>query len=168
MCRYFKIADVIKRKSKSFGIHPVHKTEAGEKDFLFQDLSNPFFIADFREWQAVQPNKKIIDELGAEILCMEKERPHVALERATMAIRISEEIVGTQFHPEADPASMYYHFRKPDRKEFVVNKYGEKRYWEMLEHLQNPKSITLTHNTVIPNFLKNAVKKLRPESIFME
>lgn len=161
MARYFKFGEVIPRHSKSFGVMPVHLTAAGEKDFLFTGLSDPFFAADFREWQVVQPNKKVFDELGAELLSIEKKRPHIPLERAMMAVRISDEIVGTQFHPEADPASMYYHFRQPERKEHVVSKYGEKKYYEMLDLLEEENGIKLTRKTVLPNFLKHALQQLR-------
>ena len=34
-----------------------------------------------------------------EILCVEKERPHVPYERAVMAIRFNEHMIGTQFLP---------------------------------------------------------------------
>ncbi|NOG98533.1 MAG: GMP synthase [Ignavibacteriae bacterium] len=168
MARYFKFGEVIPRNSKSFGVMPVHKTEQGENDPILKGLPDPFFAADFRDWQVVQPNEKVLNELGAKIICLEKERPHVEFERALMGIRISDEIVGTQFHPEADPASMYYHFRKPERKEQVVSKYGEEKYFEMLNLLEKPDSIPLTRKTVLPGFLSNAVKLLRPEKIIVD
>lgn len=161
MARYFKFGEVIPRHSKSFGVMPVHKTEKGNKDIILQGLNDPFYAADFREWQVVQPDKKVFEELGAELLCIEKERPHIPFERAMMAVRISNEIVGTQFHPEADPASMYYHFRQPERKEHVISKYGEKKYSEMLELLEDESGIKQTRKTVLPNFLKNALLQLR-------
>ena len=65
---------------------------------------------DSREWQLVQPNRKVFKKLGAKILSLEKIRTHVELERAIMAIRFSPEMVGTQFHPEADPEGMKKHF----------------------------------------------------------
>jgi GMP synthase-like glutamine amidotransferase len=163
MARYFKFADVTSRNSKSFGVMPIHITGDGESDPILNGLPDPFFAADFRDWQVIQPNEKVMNELGAKIICLEKDRPHVEFERAMMAVRISDEIVGTQFHPEADPASMYYHFRKPDRKEQVVSKYGEEKYFEMLKLLEKPDSIPLTRKTVLPGFLSNAVKSLRPE-----
>jgi GMP synthase-like glutamine amidotransferase len=163
MARFFKFGDVIPRNSKSFGVMPVHLTIAGKKDNLFMGLTDPFYAADFREWQVIQPNKKVFEELGAKLLSIEKERPQVPLERAMMAVRITDEIVGTQFHPEADPASMYYHFRKPDRKGYVISKYGEKKYYEMLELLELEDGIKLTRKTVLPNFIKNALYQLREE-----
>lgn len=164
MVRYFGFAEVNKRREKSFGIYPTHKTAEGEKDILFESLKNPFVIADFRDWQVVQPNEKIMKDLGAKILTLEKVRSHVDYERAIMSVRLSDEIVGTQFHPEADAASMYYHFRKPERKEYVVSNFGEAKYYEMLGYLEDENGILLTKKTVLPNFLKNAVGKLRPET----
>ncbi len=161
MARYFKFGEVIPRLSKSFGVMPVNKSEKGNNDIILQGLNDPFYAADFREWQVIQPNKKVFDELGAELLCIEKERPHVPYERAMMAVRITNEIVGTQFHPEADPASMYYHFRQPERKEHVISKYGEKKYYEMLDLLEDENGIKLTRKTVLPNFLKHALQQLR-------
>lgn len=163
MARFFEFGEVVRRNSKSFGVMPVHKTELAKDEIILKNLPEPFYAADFREWQVVQPNQSKIDELNAKILCIEKFRPHVELERAIMAVRISDEIVGTQFHPEADPASMYFHFRKPDRKEHVISKYGEQKYYDMLALLEEENAIKLTRKTVIPNFIKNAIIKLKPE-----
>ncbi|PKL82886.1 MAG: GMP synthase [Ignavibacteriae bacterium HGW-Ignavibacteriae-3] len=161
MARYFKIADVVERNSKSFGVMPVHKTLEGSNDFLLKGLPEPFYGADFRQWQVVNPDKKIFDELGAQILCLEKDRPHIPLERAMMAIRINNEFVGTQFHPEADAASMRHHLFQPERKEHVISKYGEEKYNEMLELLERPDGMLMTQKKVLPNFLKHAIEELR-------
>jgi GMP synthase-like glutamine amidotransferase len=162
MARYFKLGEVIERKSKSFGILPIHKTEIGRLDNIFMGLPDIFYGADFRSWQVINPNKKVFRELGAKLIAIEKIRPHVDLERAMMGIRLSDEILGTQFHPEADIASMKHHFMKPEREQQVIEEYGEQKLKEMLLHIENPDNITLTHDTVIPNFLKNAVSNLRP------
>ena len=105
-----------------------HKTPAGEEDIIFKGLGNPFWIADFRDYQATEPNHKKFNELGAKIICLEKIRPHVDLERAIMGIRLSEEMVATQFHPEADAKGMLVHFKQPKRMEHVVKVHGEKKY----------------------------------------
>ncbi|MFQ5632000.1 MAG: type 1 glutamine amidotransferase, partial [bacterium] len=110
MARFFKLAEVISRKSTSFGIMPVHKTQAGKNELIFTDLPDPFFAADFRDYQVIHPNKPHFAQLGAEIIAMEKIRPHIDLERAIMGIRITPEIAGVQFHPEADRQSMLVHF----------------------------------------------------------
>ena len=102
-CRFFEIAEVIKRKSTSFGVFPIHMLKhQGSVDPVFNGLQDPFYGVDSRDYQVVQPNKQRVHEMGGEILCIEKERPHVPLERAVMAIRFNPYMVGTQFHPEAD------------------------------------------------------------------
>ena len=160
MARYFELGKVIERKSKSFGIVPIHKTEIGRLDNILKDLPDIFYGADFRSWQVVHPNKKSFSDLGAKLISIEKIRPHVDLERALMAIRVSDEIIGAQFHPEADIESMQYHFGEPERQQQVIDEYGEKKLKDMLEHLENPNNITLTRNTVIPNFLRHAITHL--------
>jgi hypothetical protein len=77
-----------------------------------------------------------------------------------MAVRISDEIAGTQFHPEADPASMMYHFSQPERKQHIIEKYNEEKYFEMISLLEKPDKVKLTRKTVLPNFLKVALEKL--------
>jgi GMP synthase-like glutamine amidotransferase len=161
MARYFNLGDVIARRSKSFGIVPVHKTEIGRLDNILKGLPNIFYGADFRSYQVVNPKKKVFSELGAKLISIEKLRPHVDLPRAMMGVRISDEIIGTQFHPEADIASMRHHFVQPERQKQVIDEYGQKKLDDMLEHLENPENITLTRNTVIPNFLKHAIINLR-------
>lgn len=161
MARYFNLGNVIERKSKSFGIVPIHKTEIGRLDNILEGLPNIFYGADFRSYQVVNPHKKAFSELGAKLISIEKLRPHVGLPRAMMGVRISDEIIGTQFHPEADIASMQHHFMQPERQQQVVDEYGQKKLDEMLDHLENPENITLTRNTVIPNFLKHAITNLR-------
>ncbi len=75
-----------------------------------------------------------------------------------MAIRFDEAFFGTQFHPEADAAGMRMHLLRDDKKELVIEKYGETKYWEMLEHLNDPDKIMLTYNTIIPRFLMIALQ----------
>ncbi len=161
MVRHFDVANVTKRVSQSFGIMPMHKTDAGEQDPLFINLADPFYAADFRSWQVVQPNADRLNDLGAQVLALEKVRPHVPYERALMAIRISDEIVGVQFHPEADPPGMSLHFRKPERKAHVVEHHGEEKYERILRRMEDPTFLKATHDHVIPNFLRGAILALR-------
>jgi GMP synthase-like glutamine amidotransferase len=161
MARFFNLGEVTKRNSRSFGIFPVHKTEEGTTDPILKHLSDPFFAADFRWWQVTQPNIKVFDELGAKILALEKNRPHVEYERAIMAIRISDEIFGVQFHPEAHPEGMRYHYQKENVKQKIIDEHGEKKYEYLLEQLEDPEKVELTQKTVLPKFLESALRNLR-------
>lgn len=152
-CRYFGVAKVSKRKSTSFGVMPVHNTQAGKHERLLQALSDPFWVIDSRDYQITQPNLRAIRNMGGQLLCLEKERPLIPLERAVMAIRFSNEVIGTQFHPEADYNSMFMYLMRPDKKQYVIGKYGERKYNEMLLHLNNPENLKRTYHTIIPGFL---------------
>ncbi|MDH3267911.1 MAG: GMP synthase, partial [Ignavibacteria bacterium] len=160
MGRFFKFGTVNQRYSKSFGVMPFTLTKAGKADNVLKELSEPFYAADIRQFQVIEPDKKIIKELGAKILSYEIVDDNEKAQPALAAVRISDEIVGTQFHPEADPDSMLYHFKQDERKKQVMEKYGEKRYNEMIEILQMPDTIKKTRKTVIPSFLNHAIDEL--------
>jgi len=160
MGRFFKFGTVNQRHSKSFGVMPFNLTKEGKSDNVLKELSNPFYAADIRQFQVIEPDKKVIQELGAKILSYEIVDDNEKAQAALAAVRISDEIVGTQFHPEADPDSMLYHFKQDERKKQVVEKYGEERYFEMIEILQRPDTIRKTRQTVIPSFLNHAIDEL--------
>ncbi len=160
ICRHYAIGEVKKRKSTSFGVFPVHMLEEGENEPIFEGLNNPFYAVDSRDFQVVSPNYDRLEEMGGEILCIEKERPHVPYERAIMAIRFNENFFGTQFHPEADAIGMGLHLQKPDKKQMVIENFGEEKWQSMVEQLQDPDKIMYTYNHIFPNFLRMAMGEL--------
>ena len=99
--------------------------------------------------------------MGGKILCIEKERPHVPLERAIMGIRFNEFMIGTQFHPEADATGMTMYLQREDKKKTVIENHGEEKWRSMIEHLNDPDKILWTYSTVLPNFLTIAVEHLQ-------
>ncbi|GAB3181520.1 hypothetical protein GCM10027291_50860 [Telluribacter humicola] len=159
-CQHWQVGYVGKRRSTSFGTFPVHPTRAGHKEPLFKGLEDPFWVVDSRDYQVVQPNHQVLERMGSKILCLEKIRPHVNLERAVMAIRFSKEIFGTQFHPEADAEGMLRHFMKEDKKANIIKNHGEEKYQAMIDHLNDPDKIMLTGATIIPTFLETVAKSL--------
>jgi GMP synthase-like glutamine amidotransferase len=165
MCRFFALGRVIERKSESFGVFPTHPTEAGKNDPMFEGLPDPFYSADFRRWQVVEPSAVMLEELDGDVLAIEKKRPRIPLERATMAIRISEDIAGVQFHPEADPAGMSLHFAKPERMKHVVKHHGEEKYYRIMRRLSDENFLKQTHDRVLPNFIRGAARIIRPGAL---
>lgn len=165
MARYFQFGEVNKRFINSFGVMPFLKSEEGKNDPLLKDLTNPFYAADIRHWQVVNPNQKMIDGFGAKILSWEIPEDENKDNPAITSIRISNEIAGTQFHPEADPESMLYHFKQDERKKFIIDRYSEVRYLEMIALLEQPDKIKLTRKTVIPSFISNAINDLISVSV---
>lgn len=161
VCRHFNIAQVSKRRSTSFGVFPVHMTDEGTNEMVFAGMKDPFYAVDSRDYQVIQPNKKRFAEMGAKILAIEKERPHVPhLERAIMAIRFNDYMIGTQFHPEADPTGMMVHLHSKEKKQTVINNHGEEKWQSMIEQLNDPDKILWTHDHILPNFLNIAIEEL--------
>jgi len=158
-CRYYRYAEVRKRKSTAFGVMTIHKTKDGKNESLFKNLADPFYSVDSRDYQILSPREEKIWSGGGHILCIEKDRPHVGLERAVMAIRFDESFIGTQFHPEVDSDGMYRYLLMDEKKKSVIANHGEKKYNQMLQYLNEPDKIKLTHKTVIPGFLKMALQR---------
>jgi len=165
VCDYFKLGEMRPRRSTSFGVLPIHKTKAGLKDPLLEGLDDPFYAVDSRDWQLVQPRLKVFKEHGASILSLEKLRSHVSYERAIMAVRFSNEFVGTQFHPEADPIGMRAHFLADANKHKVIANFGEEKYDDMMDKMDDPDKIIRTHKIILPNYIASAIKHLSPELI---
>ncbi|MBC8109624.1 MAG: GMP synthase [Verrucomicrobia bacterium] len=161
VAHHFGLATLNRRKSTSFGVFPMHPTEAGLQEAVLENLPNPFYAVDSRDWQLVQPDNKRFETFGAKILAFEKERPNIPLERAIMAIRFSNEFFGTQFHPEADALWMTLSLNDPKRKDQVIAEHGEEKYYDMLDHLDDPDKIMLTQKTVIQTFLNLSVQALQ-------
>jgi hypothetical protein len=98
--------------------------------------------------------------MGGSILCIEKERPHVPYERAVMGVRFNEFMIGTQFHPEADPEGMSLHLQTEEKRNTVIESYGEEKLNSMLEQLNDPEKIMWTYEHILPNFLNASLGEL--------
>lgn len=155
--RYFNAGLVCKRKSTAFGVFPVHMLEAGNEEPVFEGLRDPFYAVDSRDFQVIQPNHDILNKMGAQILCIEKSRPHVPYERAVMGIRFNEYMIGTQFHPEADAPGMSMYLQTEEKRKTVIESHGENKLLSMLEQLNDPDKIMWTQARIIPNFLNQSI-----------
>jgi GMP synthase-like glutamine amidotransferase len=160
-CRKYDAGKVIRRRSTAFGIFPVFLTEDGEDELVFNGLPNPFYTVDSRDWQVVNPEDEVFSNTSIKVLALEKERPHVDLERCVMAIRFTNEIIGTQFHPEADADGMKMYLLQDDKKKSIIENHGEQKYADMLQSLDDPGRIELTQSIILPNFLTMAVNALQ-------
>jgi GMP synthase-like glutamine amidotransferase len=156
-CRHYSIARVTNRKSTAFGVFPVHRLEGAEEEPVFQGLRDPFYAVDSRSYQVIEPDHDRLAAMGGLVLAIEKERPHVPLERALMAVRFNEYMIGTQFHPEADAAGMSMYLQREDRKATVIAEHGEEKWRSMIEQLDDPDKIRYTYSHLIPNFLDYAL-----------
>lgn len=157
-CRHYALARVTPRKSTAFGVFPVHMLEGADQEPVFAGLRDPFYAVDSRSYQVIEPDHDRMQRMGARLLAIEKERPHVPLERAIMAIRFNPYMIGTQFHPEADAAGMSMYLQREDRKHTVIAEHGEAKWESMITQLEDPDKIRWTYSHVIPNFLDYALE----------
>lgn len=157
---HWKLGNICKRKSYSFGVMPIHKTYQGEDDFLLTILPEPFFAVDSRAYQFIEPNHEILEKMGMKIMALEKVRPHIHLERAIMAVRFSDEIFGTQFHPEADPQGMTENLKIEKNREAMIESYGMEKYLETVDRMNDPDKILLTQAQILPKFLQYAAQEV--------
>jgi GMP synthase-like glutamine amidotransferase len=160
-CKKYKLGNVTERNSNAFGIFPINLTDKGEQDEVFKGITNPFFSVDSRDWQVIEPNFEAFKAKGAKLLAIEKERKHVDLERCMMSIRFTDEIVGTQFHPEADPFGMKMYLSQDEKRDTIINAHGEAKYLDMLHSLDDPARIILTQCIIIPNFLQKVLSQFK-------
>ncbi|WP_431609903.1 type 1 glutamine amidotransferase [Chryseobacterium sp. 'Rf worker isolate 10'] len=161
---HWNLGNICKRKSYSFGVMPVHKTDEGKEEFLFKNLQDPFYAVDSRAYQFIEPNHDRFEELGMTVMAIEKFRPHINLERAIMAVRFSEEIFGTQFHPEANPESLIENLKDEKNREAMIENFGMEKYLETMDRIDDEDKIILTRNQILPRFLQFAKKNILKEA----
>jgi homoserine O-succinyltransferase/O-acetyltransferase len=128
-------------------------------------LNDPFYVVDSRDWQVTLPDFNKLKMIGAEILCIEKYRPHVPYAQAIMGVRFNEYMVGTQFHPEADAEGMSMYLQTDERKKTVVENYGFEKWQSMVEQLNDPEKIMFTYAHLLPNFFNEAAKHLQQQLV---
>jgi len=168
ICAYWNLAEVNERKSYSFGVMPMHKTEEGKSEFLFENLPDPFYAVDSRAFQVVQPKKDLLAEKGIKIMALEKIRPHIPLERAVMAIRFSEEIFGTQFHPEANPEGFLRALKVEKYKNSIIEEHGMEKYLQTVDRIDDEDKVVLTRREILPRFLNFAAAQLEKQAALTE
>ena len=161
VCRHWNIGKVCERKSTSFGVFPIHLLKDGKDELVFEGMDDPFYVVDSRDYQVIDSLETISKSSLPTVLAIEKERPHVQLQRAIMAVRFNDFMIGTQFHPEADASGMSVYLQIPEKKKNVIENHGEAKWLSMIEQLNDPDKIMFTYEHILPNFLTNAVENLQ-------
>jgi len=163
VCRQYEIGLVSRRKKTAFGVFPVHVTSEGQHDPVLRGLKNPFYVVDSRDYQITTPDFEKINGMGAQILCIEKYRPHVPYEQAIMGMRFNDYTAGMQFHPEADAIGMSMYLQTTEKKQTVIENHGEEKWKSMVEQINDPGKIMWTYSHIIPNFLSQAYQQLHEQ-----
>ena len=159
VCRHWELANVCARNSTSFGVFPIHLLKEGSEEHVFEGMGDPFYAVDSRDYQVIEPRMAILHK-NAKILCIEKDRPNLPYERAIMGMRFSDYMIGTQFHPEADPIGMSMYLQTEEKKKTVIKNHGQEKWESMIEHLNDPDKIMWTYSHILPNFLNIALHSL--------
>jgi len=120
-------------------------------------LADNYYVFDSRQWQVVNPDMKRFDEIGATLLTIERERTNPANPRALMAIRFGPYFFATQYHPEVDPLDMKHRLMTSEDKQHMIEEYGIDKYNEIFTDLDDPAKIKRTYDTIIPQFLSQAL-----------
>ncbi|WP_292010735.1 GMP synthase [Chryseobacterium sp.] len=157
---HWELGNICQRNTLSFGVIPIQKTEEGEDEFLFENLQEPFYGVDSRSFQFIEPNYHRIEELGMKIMAMEKFCSHVELEKAVMAVRFSNEIFGTQFHPEASPEALLENLKNEKNRNAIIENFGIQKYMETLDSIENENKLIATRAQILPRFLQFAKSNL--------
>ncbi len=151
---HFNLGKIKERKSTAFGIFPVHITDYGHQSDFFKKLRTPIFAVDSRDWQMVEPNIVAFQDMNAKVLFLEKIRPNVKRERAIMGIEFTPEIIGVQFHPEADANGMKYYFSDEERMDKIIDAHGYHKYHRVMHRLEHDDKLPYTQDNFIPKFIK--------------
>lgn len=154
-CRILHIGHLSPSAHKIEGIFPVRQTDVGASDVLFHALENPFWALDSRSFQVTQVNVSKLSRLGGQILALEHSN---STEPAIMAIRFSEEMIGTQFHPEADADGWMIYVENKIRTDIEQQAAWKSALERALIH---HKALQQTHQTLLPGFLKQAIQQIR-------
>jgi hypothetical protein len=74
-------------------------------------------------------------------------------------------MIGTQFHPEADPDGMSLLLQTEEKKRLVIENHGFEKWQSMIDGLNDPHKILSTYNLILPNFLTLAVQQMFKELV---
>lgn len=153
MSRWSGRGDVrLRPQGKKFGIMPVYVTTEGEKSSLFKNFSDRLFAFEHRDWEVVNYH-------GPGILARES-RDGVSKGEAILGMEFESNIHGVQFHPEAESEGILFWLSKPDKKQEIIDVYGEELFESMIKNLNREDRVIHTRNLFIPQWLRDQYFKI--------
>lgn len=160
LCAYKGIGSINKRERFTFGVTTIKKTNAGKADVSIKNLNDTFFAADHRYFQVVNPDLAKMEKSGAKILGLEERSGEDSYERSIMMVRFSPEIIGTQFHPEADVFGMEQILENKSLQEEIERILGAGKVQQIQKDLENPETVLKMYNTLLPDFINNCKQSI--------
>lgn len=137
----------LRPEGKKFGIMPVYMTEIGVASQLLGDFGDRLFAFEHRDWEVVG-----VDADRWKILARES-RDGLSKGEATLAIDFGGGIEGVQFHPEADPVGIRAWICREDKKQELINVYGEELWESMIKTVDREDRVIRTRKKIIPGWL---------------
>ena len=165
--RHFKLAQVVPRVERKFGIMPVYTTHEGQHHPLCAPFGDRLFAFEHRNWEAVDLDTRRLSELGGALLARES-RDGVSKGRAILGLDVAPGIESVQFHPEADRAGVVNWISRPEQAAAFKATYGEVTYQAMLRTMDDPRRLARTYNLMIPGWLTRRFNALAPHRGYAE
>jgi len=151
---HFGVAQVTKRDTPRFGLMPAYPTRIGREVDFFKPFGDRLFAWEHRWWQAIEPDRARLDEIGGSILAQEsREEGPLDKGEALLALTFGKGIDGTQFHPEADKSGVLAWIQKQEHADQLKDRYGDSLYERMLKSLNDETRLARTHAVFIPGWL---------------
>ncbi len=160
LCSFKGIGTINKRERFTFGVTTIKKTKAGGADELLYNLEDTFYAADHRYFQVLNPDLARMEKIGATILGLEERKGEDSYQRSIMMVRFSPEIVGTQFHPEADVKGMEQVLDNVILKSEIERTLGKGQIDKIKKDLEDPGKVDKMYHTLLPDFIKYSHNRL--------
>ncbi len=106
------------------------------------------------------PDLAKMEKSGAKILGLEERSGEDSYERSIMMVRFSPEIIGTQFHPEADVFGMEQILENKSLQEEIERILGAGKVQQIQKDLENPETVLKMYNTLLPDFINNCKQSI--------
>lgn len=157
---HFRVARLVLRPEKKFGVQPQYTTAAGRNHPLLAMFKDRIFAFEHRSWDALDPDAKTLAALSGAVLAAES-RPDVHDKGESItSVHIGPGIESTLFHPEADRAGIHAWIDKPEQEAAFKEAYGNLTHERMMRTIAHPERIDRAHKEVIPGFLRRHVNRL--------
>ncbi|HVK63687.1 MAG TPA: hypothetical protein VM694_04405 [Polyangium sp.] len=150
--RHFRVAAVVPRTERKFGVMPIYTTPEGQAHPLLRPFGDRLFAFEHRSWEAVDLDEPLLESLGGSLLARES-RDGMSKGRAILGLDVTAGIESVQFHPEADRPGVMNWVSRPEQAAAFKAAYGELTYQAMLRTLDDPRRLARTYALVIPGWM---------------
>ena len=150
--RHFRLAAVVPRTERKFGVMPIYTTPEGQAHPLLRPFGDRLFAFEHRNWEAVDLDERLLETMGGSLLARES-RDGLSKGRAILGRDVTAGIEAVQFHPEADRPGVMNWVSRPEQAAAFKAAYGEVTYQAMLRTLDDPRRLARTYALVIPGWM---------------